>query len=176
MGSAPRAVALSRAPGGSPRRSLVLGGGGARAAYQAGALRALQEAGIAFDHVDATSTGALNLALLLSGLEPEAIAERWSQPALLELPCIGAPRSGTGKGYPSDDNLVRLSQAGVDVAAINAASGIEATFNLADMTTQTQRVIDHRALRASELLASVALAGQQPPVVIDAAECGDAAW
>jgi predicted acylesterase/phospholipase RssA len=175
----PRPIALSRAPGGAPRRSLVLGGGGARAAYQAGAMRALQEVGLGFDHVDATSTGTLNLALLLSGLDPAAIAERWCHPALLGLPCVAAPRLFDGKpgwARSSGDSLAQLGRAGVDLAAINAANGIEGTFNLADMTTLTQRVISHRALRAPELVASVSLAGLMPPVSIDDAEHGDAAW
>jgi patatin-like phospholipase len=177
MGSEPVGSALSRAAGAEPRRSLVLGGGGARGAYQAGALRALQEAGLGFDHVDATSTGILNLALLLSGLDPEALAERWACSALLELPCIGAPRAGrVGWGSAARDGLAQLAEVGIDLSAINAAQGIEGTFNLADMTSQTQRVIGHRTLQASELLASVSLAGVMPPVSIGAAECGDAAW
>ena len=39
------------------RRSLVLAGGGMRVAYQAGALAALEEAGLRFHHADGTSGG-----------------------------------------------------------------------------------------------------------------------
>ena len=60
-----------------PRRSLVLSGGGMRLSYQAGVLRALQEAGLVFSHVDATSGGAMNAAMLLSGLTPHQMADRW---------------------------------------------------------------------------------------------------
>jgi patatin-like phospholipase len=179
MSHGARPVALSRAPGGVPRRSLVLGGGGARVAYQAGAMRALEEAGVGFDHVDATSTGALNLALLLSGLDPAEIAERWCGPALLSLPCIAAPALFHGRRAStsaSEGSAAQLVRAGVDLAAINAASGIEGTFNLADMTALTQRVISHRTLREPELVASVALAGLMPAVTIGDAECSDAAW
>jgi len=42
------------------RLGLVLEGGGARGAYQAGVLKALFEAGYKFDGVAGTSVGALN--------------------------------------------------------------------------------------------------------------------
>ena len=38
-------------------RSLVAAGGGMRVAWQAGVVRALQEEGLTFDHVDGTSGG-----------------------------------------------------------------------------------------------------------------------
>lgn len=49
------------------RRGLVLEGGGAKGAWQFGALQALDEAGIKFDYVAGTSVGALNGALWASG-------------------------------------------------------------------------------------------------------------
>ncbi|MDQ3607023.1 MAG: patatin-like phospholipase family protein, partial [Gemmatimonadota bacterium] len=60
-----------------PRRSLILSGGGIRLSYQAGVLRALSETDLCFAHVDATSGGAINLAMLLSGLSPAEMGERW---------------------------------------------------------------------------------------------------
>lgn len=56
-------------PGNKPkiRRGLVLEGGGAKGAWQFGALQALDEAGIKFDYVAGTSVGALNGALWASG-------------------------------------------------------------------------------------------------------------
>lgn len=49
------------------RRGLVLEGGGAKGAWQFGALEALDEAGIKFDYVGGTSVGALNGALWAAG-------------------------------------------------------------------------------------------------------------
>lgn len=46
--------------GAEPRRGLVLGGGAALGAYQAGALKAIKEAGVAFEVISATSIGALH--------------------------------------------------------------------------------------------------------------------
>ena len=78
MNSAVHATPLSAAdPAASPRRSLILAGGGMRVAYQAGVLRALHEAGLSFFHADGTSGGTINLAMLLSGLSPEEMSERW---------------------------------------------------------------------------------------------------
>ena len=59
------------------RRSLILAGGGIRVSYQAGALRALEEEGLAFAHGDGTSGGIMNLAMLLSGIEPREMCQRW---------------------------------------------------------------------------------------------------
>lgn len=49
------------------RRGLVIAGGGAKGAYSFGCLRALHEAGLAFEAVAATSAGALNGAIWSSG-------------------------------------------------------------------------------------------------------------
>ncbi|HEX9484522.1 MAG TPA: patatin-like phospholipase family protein, partial [Gemmatimonadaceae bacterium] len=61
----------------TPVRSLVLAGGGMRVAYQAGAIRALAEHGLRFQHGDGTSGGTINLSMLLSGITPDDMCERW---------------------------------------------------------------------------------------------------
>lgn len=60
----------------SYRTALVLGGGGARGAYQIGAWQALQELGIDFQIITGTSVGALNGALILQDDLPAA-QELW---------------------------------------------------------------------------------------------------
>lgn len=69
--------------------AFVLGGGGARGALQAGALRALLEADIHPDLLVGTSIGALNAAFLgLHGFTPEAIdalADTWRAAATADL-------------------------------------------------------------------------------------------
>ena len=56
--------------------AFVLGGGGARGAFQVGALRALLEAGISPDILVGTSTGAVNAtSLALHGINLETINE-----------------------------------------------------------------------------------------------------
>ena len=51
-----------------PKRALILAGGGMRVAYHAGVLRAFEEAGLCFSHVDGTSGGIINTGMVLSGL------------------------------------------------------------------------------------------------------------
>src|SRR4051812_4750328 len=62
-----------------PRRSLILAGGGVKVAFQAGVLQVLldEAEGLEFDHVDAGSGGAFNLAMLCQGLSGREIADNW---------------------------------------------------------------------------------------------------
>ena len=48
-----------------------------RVAWQAGVLKALEEAGLTFFHGDGTSGGTMNLAMLFSGLSPDEMCRRW---------------------------------------------------------------------------------------------------
>ena len=57
--------------------SLVLAGGGMRVAWQAGVMTALAEEGLEFSHVDGTSGGIINTAMMLSGATPAEMCERW---------------------------------------------------------------------------------------------------
>jgi len=59
------------------KRSLILAGGGVRLAYQAGVLQALHESKKEFNHIDGTSGGIFNAAMLASGLGPDEMADRW---------------------------------------------------------------------------------------------------
>src|SRR5436305_11751582 len=65
------------APAAPNRRALILPGGGMRVAYQAGALKALHDAGVRFSIADGASGGTMNLAALLSGATPDQLAARW---------------------------------------------------------------------------------------------------
>ena len=58
------------------KRAVVLGGGGAKGAYQIGVWQALRELGLDFQVVTGTSVGALNGALMAQG-EFEAAYDLW---------------------------------------------------------------------------------------------------
>src|SRR3954454_16022633 len=61
------------------KRALVLGGGGAKIGWASGVLEVLlDEAGLVFDHIDATSGSVFNLAMLLSGRSASFVAEAWA--------------------------------------------------------------------------------------------------
>ena len=74
----------------SPKRSLILAGGGMRVAYQAGVIRALFEAGLTFAHADGTSGGTINLAMLFSGLSAVEMCDRWRIPGCPRLRLLAA--------------------------------------------------------------------------------------
>ena len=84
----------------SIRRALILSGGGARAAYQAGVLRALAQwlpAGSAspFTIVCGTSAGAINAAALAAsandiGLAAEKLCSVWSRLTVHDIYCADA--------------------------------------------------------------------------------------
>lgn len=64
--------------------ALVLGGGGAKGAYQIGVMRALSELGISCGSVYGTSVGALNAAMYAQG-DTEKAAELWARLSLDDL-------------------------------------------------------------------------------------------
>lgn len=173
-------VPLSRPPDSdAPRRSLVLTGGGRRVAYQAGALCALEEAGISFDHADATSAGAINLAMLFSGVGPGEMCARWrslgeARSSSLLPPVESASGRRPAAPAPAQRQHV-LAELGVDVARINAASGMEGTFNIGNVSSRMNRAVSHRELRAEQLLAAISLPGHTPPVRIDGEDYVDSA-
>lgn len=69
--------------------ALVLGGGGAKGAYQIGVARALEDLGIRYAHAYGTSIGALNAAMLAQG-DLEAAAQLWAD---LRLSDVVTPES-----------------------------------------------------------------------------------
>ena len=155
---------------GAPRRSLILAGGGMRVAYQAGVIRALIESGLTFTHADGTSGGTMNLAMLLSGLSPEDMCDRWRTlnvkdfASLLpledylkatDLIAMGSADGLTGKVFP---------HLGIDVPTINAATGMAGTFNVCNYTRKTNEAVPHDRVDLDLLVAGVSLPIFMPPV------------
>jgi predicted acylesterase/phospholipase RssA len=154
----------------APRRSLILAGGGMRVAYQAGVLRALDEAGMRFAHADGTSGGTINLAMLLSGASPIEMCDRWRTLDVegfaglmpvreylnaLDMTAFGSADGVVAKVFP---------HLGIDLAAINAATGIAGTFNVCDFTHKTNEVVPHERLDLDLLVAGISLPIFMPPV------------
>ncbi|MGY1604068.1 patatin-like phospholipase family protein [Geodermatophilus sp. SYSU D00815] len=78
----------------SPRTHVVLGGGAAMGAFQAGALLALLEAGIRVDLLHGTSAGALNALFLAVRPDTDRAAEltrQWTDPSMAPLLRPGWP-------------------------------------------------------------------------------------
>lgn len=175
-------LAAGRTDGDAPRRSLILAGGGMRVAWQAGALCALEEAGLSFAHADGTSGGTINLAMLMSGRSPAEMSERWrtlkvrdfAAPLPLRdylraphLPGLGGSRGVERRVFP---------HLGVDVEAIRAARGIEATFNLCNHATKACESIGHREIDMGALVAGISLPALMPAVRRRGAPYLDSVW
>lgn len=161
-------VAPADAPG--PRRSLVLSGGGMRLSYQAGVLRALQEAGLSFRHFDATSGGAINLAMLLSGLSPGEMCERWRsldlKRSISPMPLESYLRASDAVAMASAEGFVRyvFPHLGINLARVRAAAGAQGTFNVFNYTRKLNEVIPHQEMDVETLVAGMSLPGVMPPV------------
>jgi predicted acylesterase/phospholipase RssA len=160
-----------------PRRSLVLAGGGMRTSWQAGVLKALDEAGIRFHHADGTSGGIFNLAALMSGRSPAEMCESWQRidprDFVAPLPLATYLRAARWPGFASGKGVAErvFPGLGVDVARIRDARGLDGTFNVVDFRRKVNVAIPHQEI-ADELL----LAGVSLPMLLPAVPYGDGLW
>lgn len=148
-----------------------------RVAYQAGAVQALHEEGLRFSHADGTSGGLMNLAALLSGVEPADLARRWRT---LRPAGFISPLSFRGYlGFPNlpafgdFDGIVKrvFPHLGIDATAIRKSTGVSAYFNICDFGDKT--VI---AIPAHEVQEPLLLAGMSLPLLTPAVQYGDKTW
>ena len=152
------------------RRSLVLSGGGMRLSYQAGVLRALHEAGLSFHHIDATSGGAINLAMLLSGLSPTDMGERWTTLQLKRsmslMPLESYSRQEKQVAMGSADGFLNYvyPHLGIDLPTVRAVQWVQGTFNVFNYTRKVNEVITHQQLSQELFVAGMSLPGVMPPV------------
>ena len=159
------------------RRALVLAGGGMRVAYQAGAVKALFDAGLRFSHADGASGGTINLAALLSGVGVDDLCQRWRELSVLKfaaplrmtdylhaesLPALGSAEGMKNYVYPS---------LGIDLGRVRQATGIEATFNVCRFGDKTVVAVPHTELDIDRLVAGASL-----PIFMPAVEAGGSTW
>lgn len=165
-----------------PRRSLVLAGGGMRVAYQAGVIRALLEEGLSFHHADGTSGGTMNLAMLLSGLSPEEMGDRWRTLDVTKfvsmLPFEEYLRFHKARAMGDADGIINevFPHLGIDLDRIRSAQGIEGTFNVCNYTDKTNEVIPHTEAALELLVAGVSLPIFMPAVGYRGKQYIDAVW
>lgn len=163
-------------------RSLVLAGGGMRVAWQTGVVRALDEAGLAFDHVDGTSGGILTAAMMLSGQRPDGMGTAWSS---LDVGAFASPlplreylRGPWALPALGDaDGLLDtvFPHLGVDVDAIRAST-VDGTFNVCDFATKTCIAVPHTEVDAPLLAAGMSLPGLMAPLLRGDRVWTDAVW
>lgn len=179
----PHAPSLAPPPGYTgPRRALILAGGGMRVAYQAGVLRALEEAGLVFTHADGTSGGIMNVAMLLSGLSPAAMCERWRTLRVRDfvsmMPFAEYLRGPAMAAMGDADGIVEdvFPHLGIDVEQIHAAEGIDATFNVCNFTRKVNEAVPHTEVDLGLLVAGISLPMFMPAVRKGDTTYIDAVW
>ncbi|MCP3142138.1 patatin-like phospholipase family protein [Pyxidicoccus sp. QH1ED-7-1] len=153
-----------------------------RVAWQAGAIRALADAGVVFQHADGTSSGILNLAMLLSGLSPREICDRWRTLPVKDLLSYATPRKARDlldvEALGDAEALVRrvLPHLGVDPAAIRASTSLEGTFNVCDFARKVNEVIPHTRVDLDLVVGGLSPPILMPPVNRDGTLYTDSLW
>lgn len=164
------------------KRSLILAGGGMRLAYQAGVLIALEESGIRFTHVDGTSGGIFNTAMLASGLSQHEIAERWRNLKVKFFVSMAAAKDYLRplrmKGYTDADNIRKkvFPQLGIDLKTIRNNTTVNATFNVCNFGDKTVEAIRNQEVTEDHLIAGVSLPMVMPAIKINDTWYTDAVW
>jgi predicted acylesterase/phospholipase RssA len=161
-------------------RSLVLGGGGFKIGWASGVLQVLlDEAGLKFDHIDATSGSVFNLAMLLSGRSASYIADDawgtispwefvsfhsiWKYIVFWKLPSLLTQEAIRTQIIP---------KWGIDVEKIRACRDlgehpVVGTFNVCDFNSKVLRTFENSEMTLDRLLAIDAVPGIVPPVAAD---------
>jgi predicted acylesterase/phospholipase RssA len=170
--TAPEHIPVGTQPAivGDAKRSLILAGGGMRVAYQAGVICALMEAGLTFSHADGTSGGTINLAMLFSGLSPVDMCDRWRTLDVHDfaafLPWEQYLKATDLMGVGSADGIINkvFPHLGIDLSKINAAQGMQGTFNVCNYTRKISEVVTHDKIDLDLLVAGISLPIFMPPV------------
>ena len=164
------------------KRSLVLAGGGIRLAYHAGLLKALEEEGYSFWHVDGTSGGIFNTAMLASGLRPTEMCERWRHlparyfnallPVYDYLPFWRLPGFASTNGIR--DKVFPFL--GIDLAKMKVNEEFLATFNICNFSTKTLENFKANEVEMNLLMAGLSLPIFMPSLKIDGDFFTDVVW
>lgn len=155
------------------RVAVVLSGGGALGAYQAGALAAMSVVGWQPNFIAATSTGVFNAAIV-AGAPPRERADRlrdfWCRigPLAAPPPSRGLASRMVGRAVPRPGAGARaLIEELVDFSRLNSGA-IRVSLALVHLLTGAQTVFDNdrHVLTADHVMASAALPDGLPPVMI----------
>ncbi|QDK78535.1 patatin-like phospholipase family protein [Spirosoma sp. KCTC 42546] len=163
-------------------RSLILAGGGVRLAYHAGVLKALEESAISFRHVDGTSGGIFNTAMLAAGLDPEEICARWRQLNVMNFVSLTPAENYlrltrmTAMGDADGIRKQVFPTLGIDVAKIRQNRRFRATFNVCNFSHKTVENIADTQINEDFLIAGMSLPIFMPALQINSDWYTDAVW
>ncbi len=164
------------------KRSLVLAGGGVRLAYHAGVIKALEEANISFNHVDGTSGGIFNTAMLASGLVPTEICNRWRRLQIFKFMSPTPLRNYLKMSRINamgDADGIRESvfpTLGIQPSKINTNKEFETTFNVCNFSTKEIESISGHEVTENHLIAGMSLPIFMPAIKIKNDWYTDAVW
>jgi predicted acylesterase/phospholipase RssA len=153
-----------------------------RLAYQAGVLKALEEAGLHFTHVDGTSGGIFNAAMLASGLDPDEIAARWRKLNVNDfvsyrpLKEYFTPLRMQAVGDADRIRKRIFPQLGIDIEKIRSNRHITSTFNACNFSDKSVESIPHDAVTEDHLIAGMSLPVFMPAIPIGNRWYTDAVW
>jgi len=159
--------------------ALILSGGGAKGAWEAGVAAALIERGLPVRVVAGSSAGALNAAMVADG-RLDRLQDLWRTVTREQVYTLRASVLFAGL-LPGALTLWALDRAGslLDPAPLRAliatsidlerirASRVELLVVATDLARGTKRAFDNRSVSADALMAAAALPGVFPPVRVD---------
>jgi len=155
------------------QRSLILAGGGVRLAYHAGVLKALEEEGLSFNHVDGTSGGIFGTAMLASGITPVEACRHWRTLKLggfMNLVPFKESHFRLSKFFNGAEGIKKavFPALGINIEKINANTDFDATFNVCNFSKKRVETIPHNLATINHLVAGLSL-----PMFIPATKIGD---
>lgn len=161
--------------------ALVLSGGGAKGAYEAGAAAAFVERGLPIRLVAGSSAGALNAAMIASG-RADRLEAMWRSVTREQVYTLRAPVFFAGF-LPGWLTMLALNEtislfdpaplrdlitASLDFDRIRA-SPVRLLVTATDLARREKRVFDNRSVTVDALMAASAVPGLFPPVAVDGA-------
>ena len=161
--------------------ALILTGGGAKGAYEAGAVAALAEAGVPIRLVAGSSAGALSAAMIAAG-RADRLEATWRSLTRERIYSVRAPtffagllpgwltlRALSGASSLLDPQPLReLITASVELERIRS-SAITLVVTTTDIVRREPRVFDNHTVTVDALVAAAAVPGLFPAVDVDGA-------
>lgn len=154
-----------------------------RVAYQAGVLRALEEQGLSFHHVDGTSGGTMNTSMLFSGVTPVDMCARWASLNISKfvsfLPFADYVNPLKLKAMGDADGIIKhvFPHLGIDLAKINRSqANCQATFNVCNHSTKQNIQVTNEKVTLPHLIAGISLPIFMPAIEIDGDMYTDSVW
>jgi NTE family protein len=180
----PTLAAASCAPSDVPQdapMALVLSGGGAKGAYEAGVAAAFVERGLPIRLVAGSSAGALNAAMIAGG-RADRLDGLWRGVTREQVYSLRLPIFFAGflpgwltllvlnetKALFDPAPLRELIEASVDFEQIRA-SPVRLLVTATDLARREKRLFDNRTVTVDVLMAASAVPGLFPPVEVDGA-------